>query len=69
MRMTAFEILVLFYLNVAVNCISLYLIGKFLTRKKLIEPFKKVNRKTIQEIHEDKNKKKTAIKLKNNKNC
>ena len=38
-------------------------------KKKLIEPFKKVNRKTIQEIHEDKKKKKTAIKLKNNNNC
>ena len=69
MRMTAFEIQVLFYLNVAVKCFSLYLIGTFLTKKKLIEPFKKVNRKTIQEIHEDENKKKTAIKLKNNNNC
>ena len=67
--MTAFEIQVLFYLNVAVKCSSLYLIGTFLTKKKLIEPFKKVNRKTIQEIHEDKKKKKTAIKLKNNNNC
>lgn len=67
--MTAFEIQVLFYLNVAVKCFPLYLIGTFLTKKKLIEPFKKVNRKTIQEIHEDKKKKKTAIKLKNNNNC
>ena len=49
MRMTAFEIQVLFYLNVAVKCFSLYMIGTFLTKKKLIEPFKKVNKKAIQE--------------------